>query len=95
MVTLQDLEIEIARLAGSGETLYTLKQRRPFQVRLTSDGYKWLPLTTGKLRPINMKKAAEVVEKFNATGSVMPGHYQQVTCNSSYYCAVLAGMTGR
>lgn len=95
MVTLQDLEHEIARLTASGETLYTLKQRRPFQVRLTSDGYKWLPLTTGKLRPINMKKAAEVLELFNATGSLLPGHYQRIKYNSSYYCAVLARLTAR
>lgn len=95
MVTLQDLEREIARLTASGETLYTLKRQCPFQVRLTSQRYKWLPLTTGKLRPINLKKAAEVLEKFNATGSLLPGHYQQITYNSSYYCAALARLTGR
>lgn len=95
MVKLSALENEIARLAASGETLYTLKQQCPFQVRLTSDGYKWLPLTTGKPRPINMKKAAEVLEVFNATGSLKPGDYQQITFNSSYYCAVMARLTGK
>lgn len=95
MVTLQDLEHEIARLAASGETLYTLKQKCPFRVRLTSQGYKWLPMSTGKLRPINMKKAAEVLELFNATGSLKPVDYQQITYNSSYYCAVLAQLAGQ
>lgn len=91
-ITLDDLERDIARLAASGETLYTLKQGKAFQIRLTSQGYKWVPQSTGKERPVNLKKAADVLEKFNKTGSLMPGDYQQITYNSSYYCAVLAGL---
>jgi hypothetical protein len=79
------------KLAKSGDTLYTLSQLKPFTIRSEAGKYYWV-ISTQNERLIHEATTERVLERYRETRSVSPGDYQDVTFNSSYYCALMSAM---
>ena len=80
--------LELARSA-EGEVLHTVRGK-PFTVGVFYECPFFTPLSTGQGRSDGRKAAERFLELYNRIGSPMPGDYQSVTRNASYFLALLA-----
>jgi hypothetical protein len=71
-----------------GQTLETVTGRR-FTVGIYRDCPFFTPESSGFGQSDGRRAAERFVERYNATGSLHPGHYARVTRNASYYVALL------
>lgn len=89
---------EVLQLARqmTGQTLNTARGA-VFTVRVEGNAPWFTPASTRIPRPDGVAALARFVARYNETGSLRPGDYQDVTRNSSYYAALLraGGYRGR
>lgn len=71
-----------------GETLETVTGRR-FTVGLYLDCPFFRPESSGLGQSDGRKAAERFLERYNATGSLRPGDYADVTRNASYFIGML------
>jgi hypothetical protein len=71
-----------------GRTLTTVTGKR-FTVGTYLDTPFFTPASTGRGQSDGRKAAARFLERYNATGSLRPGDYSDVTRNASYYVGLL------
>jgi hypothetical protein len=81
---------ELVNLARrlEGRTLETPSGKR-FSVDIYLDGPFFTPESTGRGRSDGRKAAERFLERYNATGSLRPGDYADVTRNASYFIGML------
>ena len=80
--------LELARRV-EGRQLAT-KYRRRFSVAIDNDLPVFTPVSTGYRRHPQRSEIEAFVARYNATGSLRPVDYADVTHNSSYFVALLA-----
>jgi len=85
-MTYQELLALARRLEG--KTLTTVTGRR-FTVGIYLDTPFFTPASSGRGQSDGRKAAERFLERFNATGSLRPGVYADVTRNASYYVGLL------
>jgi hypothetical protein len=79
--------VDLAR-AADGETLETVTGK-PFTVGIYRDGLFFTPVSSGYGQADGRPPAERFVERYNATGSLRPGDYADVTRNASYLVGLL------
>ena len=81
---------ELLRLARrcEGQTLTTVTGR-PFTVGIYLGTPFFTPASSGRGQSDGRKAAERFLERFNATGSLHPGDYADVTRNASYFIGML------
>ena len=82
--------VELVALARrlEGETLETVTGT-DFTVGVYLDCPFFTPSSTGLGRSDGRKAAERFLKRYNATGSLHPGHYADVTRNASYFIGML------
>jgi hypothetical protein len=85
-VTYEEL-VAIAR-RFEGQTLETVTGRR-FKVGISPRELFFTPESSGYGQSDGRKAAERFVERYNATASLRPGDYADVTRNASYYIGLL------
>ena len=89
---------EVLQLARqmTNQTLRTARGAT-FAVRVEGNAPWFTPASTGTPRCDGAAALARFVARYNETGSLRPGDYQDITRNSSYYAALLraGGYGGR
>jgi len=88
MVSYESLQDYVKGIEG--KPLYTLARRRKFTARCGDDGLEYIPTSTGKPRRESRSVVERVLERYNRTGSLSPGDYQDITANASYLMALTA-----
>ena len=73
-----------------GQVLCTLKQKKPFTVRITKNGLEFTPHSTMKERPHQIKFLERVLDKFAEKGSYKTTDYQSFTVCSSYTLTLIS-----
>ena len=73
-----------------GNVLRTLKQSKPFTVRVTKTGVEYTPQSTMKERPHQTKFLERVLNKFAETGYFRTTDYQKFTVCSTYTLTLIA-----
>lgn len=86
--------IEFVRTKGNLR-LTTGKQQKGFTVRLNGDGLEFVPHSTQKARPHELKWLRRVCDKFSKTNSVRPTDYIKLTVNASYTLAIIRAYFGQ
>lgn len=76
-----------------GETLETVTGRR-FTVGVFNDCPVFTPESSGFGQSDGRKAAERFVERYNATGSLRPGDYGDVSRNASYFIGMLLREVG-
>ena len=71
-----------------GKTLETVTGRK-FTVGIYLDCPFFTPATTGNGQSDGRKAAERFLARYNASGSLRPGDYADVTRNASYYIGML------
>ncbi len=71
-----------------GRTLTTVTGKR-FTVGIYRDTPFFTPESSGNGQSDGRKAAERFLERFNASGSLRPGDYADVTRNASYYVGML------
>ena len=89
-VTLTLQQFRTAVREFDGRVLTTQARSQPFRFRILPDALEFTPESTGEPRPERWNQVAGVLDRFNQTGSLRPGNYQDVTRNASYLLALLA-----
>ena len=81
---------ELIALAGrlEGETLLTVTGKR-FTVGISFECPFFTPESSGYAQADGRKAAERFLERYNATGSLRPGDYADVTRNASYFIGML------
>jgi hypothetical protein len=79
--------VDMAR-AADGETLRTVTGK-PFTVGIHRDELVFTPASSGYGQADGRPPAKRFVERYNATGSLRPGDYADVTRNASYLVGLL------
>ena len=81
---------DLVALARSldGETVETVTGRR-FTVGVYLDCPFFTPASSGYGQSDGRRAAERFLERYNATGSVRPGDYADVTRNASYFIGML------
>ena len=74
--------------ALAGEPIETVMGRR-FTVGVYLDCPFFTPASSGKGQSDGRKAAERFLERYNATGSLRPGDYADVTRNASYFIGML------
>lgn len=77
-----------------GQALETVTGKR-FTVGVYLDCPFFTPRSTGVGRSDGRKAAERVVERFNATGSLRPADYADITRNASYFIPLLEMVSRR
>lgn len=74
-----------------GHVIPTLYRRRTFIVRVAPDdsGLEYTPLATGKPRVQSWAYVDKILERYNATRSLRPRDYKEITAHASYVLALL------
>ena len=85
-MTYEELLALARRLQGM--TLETVTGRR-FTVGISFDCPFFTPESSGYSQADGRKAAERFLERYNATGSLRPGEYADVTRNASYYIGML------
>jgi hypothetical protein len=85
-MTYDDL-LELARRL-QGETLETVTGKK-FTVGIYRDGIFFTPASSGWGQADGRPAAERFLERYNASGSLRPGDYGDVTRNASYYVGML------
>ncbi len=75
-----------------GQPLETSAQRKQFSVEVVGNGLIFI-LASGNVRPSNKPYTERVLERFNATQSLKPGDYQDLSVNASNLLRLLEMMT--
>ncbi len=90
LVTYDEL-LDLAR-RYEGRTLETVTGK-PFSVGISAaeNCPFFTPASSGYGQSDGRKAAERFLERFNATGSLRPGDYADVTRNASYYIGMLMG----
>jgi hypothetical protein len=88
-LTLQQLRNAVRALDGS--VLTTLHRHERFVVRLAprADGMEYTPLSTASSRLQRWRSVEEVLDLYNASGSLHPGDYRDITNHASYTLAII------
>lgn len=71
-----------------GRTLTTVTGKR-FTVGIYADTPFFTPASSGRGQSDGRKAAERFLERYNATGSLRPGDYADVTRNASYFIGML------
>lgn len=87
MVSLAELKRRAVRL--DGQRLETGAKGRGFRLHLGEEGPVYVPESSGEPRGDTWDRISTVLDRFNKTGSVRPGDYQDVTRHASYVMAVI------
>ena len=90
-VTIDEFRRRALRL--SGQTLLTLRGRRPFRVDVVPEGLTIAPSSSGVERHVGWPEIDRFLLHFNTTGSLTPAHYHALTFNSSYLVALMKALT--
>lgn len=85
--------LELAR-AAEGQTLETVTGRK-FTVGTYRDGLYFTPASSGFGQTEGRKGHERFVERYNATGSLRPADYSQVSRNASYLVGLLVWAQSR
>ena len=85
-MTYEELVALARRLRG--ETLLTVTGKR-FTVGIALECPFFTPESSGYGQADGRKAAVRFLERYNATGSLRPGDYADVTRNASYYIGML------
>lgn len=87
---------ELLALARSldGRTLETVTGK-PFTVGIYRDSPFFTPESSGYGQSDGRKAAERFLARYNATGSLRPGDYADVTRNASYFIGMLLAAEGR
>jgi hypothetical protein len=73
---------------NADETLETVTGKL-FTVGVYLDCPLFIPASTGRGQSDGRKAAERFLERYNATGSLRPGDYSDVTRNASYFVGLL------
>lgn len=87
MISLEQFRRAIQQL--DGQRIETQHRRQGFVVRIFEEGPEYIPESSGEPRPDTWNSIQRVLERFNATGSVSPKDYHDLTYHSSYILAIL------
>lgn len=81
----------LRRLAVSleGQAIHTSTRRAAFSVEVDREKLIFTPDGTKEPRPEYRKSIEQVLLRFNETGSLAPGHYQDITRNASYLLTLI------
>ena len=86
LVTYEEL-LDLAR-SSEGQTLETVTGKR-FTVGIYRDCPFFTPASSGNGQSDGRKAAERFLRRYNATGSLRPGHYADVTRNASYFIGLI------
>ena len=90
-VTYDDLLATARRLEGKTLTTVTGKA---FTVGIYLDTPYFTPASSGRGQSDGRKAAERFLERYNASGSLRPGDYADITRNASYFIGMLTSGTG-
>ena len=89
MITITALQLIGFVQTINGQTLYTAKQRKAFQVRTADDGIEYIPASTGLVRTHPHRWLDRFCIEFSRTNSFITSDYQKITVNASYALAIV------
>ncbi len=73
----------------AGETFHTLTRKVPFSVTASEGVLVFTPHTTNKSRRQTNDGIDAVCREFNASGSLRPGNYADISFDASYILALI------
>lgn len=73
-----------------GQTLHTDARGKEFRLHVIENGLTYTPSSTGRLRNDPEMVVCRVLDRYNQTGSLRPGDYQDLTMNASYLLVIIA-----
>ena len=80
------------RLASQleGKRLETEARKAPFCIKVLPAGIEITPESSGKSRIVPVNRIGRFLDEYNASRNRHPGHYQEITFDSSYLLAILS-----
>jgi hypothetical protein len=80
------------RLASQleGKRLTTAARKAAFRIRVNLAGLEITPEATGKSRTVPTSRIRRFLDEYNESRVRRPGHYHEITFDSSYLVAILS-----
>lgn len=82
MITYESLRKFAVTLDGT--VLRTSARQARFTFNLLDDGFEYVPKSTNKPRRMKKETVERVLSRYNASPSLAPGHYGDITVDASY-----------